>query len=188
MSSRYINYGTSVLKWPRDDSFVEIKKSRIKGAGDGLFSTQRFKRGDCLLGFQNPHMLSENDTIEMEERLEYFDSTAIWNSSPLSDCKYEPPWFDYMFHTSRGKIWVDLSADENIWYKFNHSAKPNVEATLGTKGPLFIAKRIIGQDEELTIKYQNAKFLKVKQVLSPPTSEEWECWEKCNKWIKAYYM
>ena len=154
-------YGCSKLSWPRFFSFLIIKESRIIGAGEGLFSTERFKRGDIITGFHYPHMLDENDTKEIHRRLSSYYQTNQWDSSPLPSCGYKPPGFDYMFWTVRGKVWIDLSLDNKTptWYKLNHSKNPNVKATMTIRGPVFTPLRKIGKDEELTIYYEDTNFI-----------------------------
>ena len=164
-------FGSKKLTWHRIAAMLEVRNSLIPGAGLGLFSSDRFLRGDEVVGFENQAVLRTQKTY-LKRKQKYYQ-TGNWDASPMeiiTEDNYPPPFHDFFIEDptthflyydkdATAERSLDLNLDVMLrvplWYRLNHSNHPNVLLTKNPKGKIvWVALRTILRNEELTFEYE----------------------------------
>lgn len=112
-----------------------VGKSLIPHAGQGLFTTRARKAGESIVRMESPHDVESVEGVDAQGRP--FDSVVhVYNSkriiADLAFCGDEVP----------------------LWYRMNHSNRPNTCMKLEGAGVVWKALRKIEPDSELCYQYE----------------------------------
>jgi SET domain-containing protein len=131
------NFGAG-LAFPRIvDYFPAVPKRsyriRRSSSGLGLFSERPFKKGEYIVTYRGRRIRNaEADELEARGSRYMFEINSRWT--------------------------IDGSSRRNIARYVNHSCRPNAEAIERKRGIVYVARRKIAPEEEITVDYGKAYF------------------------------
>jgi hypothetical protein len=116
---------------------TQIRPSNIVGAGNGLFATRDFEKGEEIVRINKPILFSTDAQLEKyEEKQNNLPDCCIW------------------IFNSKKWIGSKTKVSKEHWYYINHSTiDANVKPQLNESTMIWIAKQPIKKGDEIFFNY-----------------------------------